>query len=510
MEGDGEEEGGVESLLKWACELGVSDSFPPKTAAQPRTASCLGRTLSVSDFPEAGGRGLGAVRDVRKGEMVLKVPRSCLLTTERLLMDDQCLCAAVKNRRSLSATQTLTVCLLYEVGKGEKSWWYPYLKNLPRSYSTLPTFRQFAVQAFQVDDAIWAAKKARWKAEAEWKEAHALMEELKFKPRLLTFNSWLWASATISSRTLHVPWDEAGCLCPVGDLFNYAAPGGDLAEADDIILTRSVPVGSLSYEEAEYNSKLEQLDTLSQRLTDGGFEESVNAYCFYARQHYVRGEQVLLSYGTYTNLELLEHYGFLLDNNPNDKVYIPLEPGVSSCSSWPAESLYINQGGEPSYALLSTLRLWATPSNQRRSVGHLAYSGSQLSTENEMCVMHLMLKWCNTILQNLPTSIEDDQRLLCSLNQVDSIDIPVELFEVFVKLGAEGRAFLESLGLRSRANVAESMSWKIERALERWKLAVQWRLRYKRTLVDCITYCSNVIDCIHSPGPLEMEVLTDV
>lgn len=46
--------------------------------------------------------------------------------------------------------QTLTVCLLYEVGKGKKSWWYPYLKNLPRSYSTLPTFRQFEVQAFQV------------------------------------------------------------------------------------------------------------------------------------------------------------------------------------------------------------------------------------------------------------------------------------------------------------------------------------------------------------------------
>ncbi|XP_056162896.1 protein SET DOMAIN GROUP 40-like, partial [Syzygium oleosum] len=214
---------------------------------------------------------------------------------------------------------------------------------------------------------------------------------------------------------------------------------------------------------------------------------------------------ILLSYGTYTNLELLEHYGFLLDNNPNDKVYIPIEPGVSSCSSWPTESLYINQGGEPSYALLSTLRLWAIPSNQRRSVGHLAYSGSQLSPENEMRVMHLMLKCCNNVLQNLPTTIEDDQRLLCSLNQVDGIETPVELFDVFLKLGAEGCAFLESLGLQSIANVAESMSWKIERALERWKLAVQWRLRYKRTLVDCITYCSDVIDCIQSPRPLEME-----
>jgi len=37
---------------------------------------------------------------------------------------------------------------------------------------------------------------------------------------------------------------------------------------------------------------------------------------------------VLLCYGTYTNLELLEHYGFLLNENSNDKVFIPLEPEI--------------------------------------------------------------------------------------------------------------------------------------------------------------------------------------
>lgn len=50
---------------------------------------------------------MGAVRDVGKGEMVLKVPKSCLLTIERLLMDDQCLSAAVKNRPSLSSAQVI-------------------------------------------------------------------------------------------------------------------------------------------------------------------------------------------------------------------------------------------------------------------------------------------------------------------------------------------------------------------------------------------------------------------
>jgi hypothetical protein len=78
---------------------------------------------------------------------------------------------------------------------------------------------------------------------------------------------------------LHIPWDEAGCLCPVGDLFNYDAPGhvdnfqsnGDKNEMVDE----------------------EQIDFNSQRLTDGGFEEDANAYCFYARTNYKKGDQVV-------------------------------------------------------------------------------------------------------------------------------------------------------------------------------------------------------------------------
>jgi hypothetical protein len=69
---------------------------------------------------------------------------------------------------------------------------------------------------------------------------------------------------------LHIPWDEAGCLCPVGDLFNYAAPGEETLGSDE-----------------------EQFDPHFQRLTDAGFDEAVAAYCFYARQDYKKGQQVL-------------------------------------------------------------------------------------------------------------------------------------------------------------------------------------------------------------------------
>ena len=39
-----------------------------------------------------------------------------------------------------------------------------------------------------------------------------------------TIRAWRWAHCAVSSRTVHVPFDAAGALCPVGDMFNYAPP----------------------------------------------------------------------------------------------------------------------------------------------------------------------------------------------------------------------------------------------------------------------------------------------
>lgn len=376
------------------------------------------------------------------------------------------------------------------MGKGKGSWWYPYLIHLPRDYDILATFGEFEKQAFQVADAIWAAEKAISKARSEWKEANQLMKEINLKPQLLTFRAWLWAASTISSRTLHVPWDEAGCLCPVGDLFNYAAPGEEVVSSEEVDSRKCIPSFQIS---SPLNGNCtpvstgEPFDAHDQRLTDGGYQEDVAAYCFYARQNYRQGEQVLLCYGTYTNLELLEHYGFLLNENPNDKVFIPLEPEIYSSSSWPKDSLYIHQNGRPSFSLLSALRLWATPANKRRSVGHLAYSGSQLSTDNEIHVMKWIANKCNEILKNLSTSIEEDSLLLSSLDEIQ------ELGKIY-SASREISAFLEANNLRNEEGGNDVLlSRKMRRSIDRWKLAVQWRVRYKNILLYCICYCTGMI-----------------
>lgn len=204
--------------------------------------------------------------------------------------------------------------------------------------------------------------------------------------------------------------------------------------------------------------------------------------------------QVLLSYGTYTNLELLEHYGFLLDRNPNDKAFIPLEPEIYSLCSWPKGSLYIHQEGKPSFALLSALRLWVTPLNQRRSVGHLIYSGSQLSAENEIIVMEWLANNCQVILKNFSTSIEEDKLLLCTIDRMQNCDTPMDLETILSTVGGEARTFLETKGLtdgESRLKLFQSRQ--IWRCVDRWKLAVQWRLGFKTILANGISYCNKVI-----------------
>ncbi|KAL7192734.1 hypothetical protein ACSBR2_024535 [Camellia fascicularis] len=202
---------------------------------------------------------------------------------------------------------------------------------------------------------------------------------------------------------------------------------------------------------------------------------------------------VLLSYGTYTNLELLEHYGFFLDKNPNNKAFIPLEPEIYSSCSWPKDSLYIHPNGKPSFALLFALQLWLTPPSQRRSVGHLVYSGSQLSAKNEIIVMGWIVKNCKVILKKFVTSTEEDKLLLCTIDKMQDFCTPAELGRLLSTFEGEARAFAETKGLiNGKTSVNLLQSRQMQRYMDRWKLAVQWRLMYKKTLADCIAYCSMV------------------
>lgn len=145
----------LENFMEWATALGVSDS-PVINVDEDglqgpnhrQASSCLGKSLCISNFPNAGGRGLCAVRDLQKGQLILRVPKSALMTSQSLISNDHRLSIFVP-KFSLSSTQILTVALLNEVAKGKRSWWYPYLTQFPSNYDILSSFDQFEIQALQ-------------------------------------------------------------------------------------------------------------------------------------------------------------------------------------------------------------------------------------------------------------------------------------------------------------------------------------------------------------------------
>lgn len=207
--------------------------------------------------------------------------------------------------------------------------------------------------------------------------------------------------------------------------------------------------------------------------------------------------QVLLCYGSYSNLELLEHYGFLLKSNLSDKAFIQLDMGIRSSHSWANDSLYIQQDGKPSFALLSALRLWATAPNLRREVGHLAYSGSQISTENEVSVMKWLSKNCQGLLETLPTSMEEDGLLLDVIDKMQNHWSPAVGVQM---LACEGELndFFQANGLQKGDVAGFQLTTKAMRSMQRWRLAVEWRFRYKKILLDCITFCTKMVSYLSS------------
>lgn len=204
-----------------------------------------------------------------------------------------------------------------------------------------------------------------------------------------------------------------------------------------------------------------------------------------------------MSYGTYTNLELLEHYGFILVVNPNEKAFIRLDIDSQKFSSWPKEFLYIHPDGSPSFALLCTLRLWATPANLRRSVGHRAYSGSLLSAENELFIMKWLANHCQNILGQLPTTLENDELLVVIIDKMLDYSSYQKCIDLLSSDG-ELNSFFQDNGLLKEGTADYSLSPKVKKSLERWRLAVQWRCNHKKILLNCVSYCNSLVDRVSS------------
>lgn len=231
--------------------------------------------------------------------------------------------------------------------------------------------------------------------------------------------------------------------------------------------------------------------------------------------------QVLLCYGTYTNLELLEHYGFLLPFNPNDKVHIDL-PGVDDLNPGASRAcqeavspkdLYIDHEGKPSFSLLSNLRLRAAPASLLKTRRHVALAGQQISPESDKVLFQWLKTKCQTVLTSCSTSFQADELLLKIIvahpsmveirkflagckEDTTSTSISIDIFSNAPEhlqrvITNEVESFIASV---FHSDTSSTPSSQEDLRLERWRLAIEWRLGFKKIVMSCISRCSRVVN----------------
>ncbi|GIL45821.1 hypothetical protein Vafri_2966, partial [Volvox africanus] len=152
---------------------------------------------------------------------------------------------------------------------------------------------------------------------------------------------------------------------------------------------------------------------------DGMWDEAAQQYCIVARRRYRRGEQVMLCYGRYTNLELLEHYGFVLPYNPHntallDPALLPVPSAARNSAGSPCltpADCFLHANGQPSWQLLHFLRYCAASPAERRSAGHRMAAGEAATQQGDRRALHWLHVACSRQLDALPTALSDDLEL---------------------------------------------------------------------------------------------------
>mmetsp|Transcript_22667 Transcript_22667/g.31559 ORF Transcript_22667/g.31559 Transcript_22667/m.31559 type:complete len:525 (+) Transcript_22667:2-1576(+) len=135
------------------------------------------------------------------------------------------------------------------------------------------------------------------------------------------------------------------------------------------------------------------------------------------------GEELTVSWGPKCNSELLDFHGFILDNNPDDCVHVNLElnsgdPMYNSKNVLlkaekldPADYKLV-RGGLTSELLLATRIMTLDPSDWRLDFVFGGFPRASLGTHADLAVADFLLKQCRKQYTAYPTSIDEDDEAM--------------------------------------------------------------------------------------------------
>ncbi|KAJ8899372.1 hypothetical protein K2173_018346 [Erythroxylum novogranatense] len=274
-------------IVPWGCNI---DSL--------ENAEALQNWLYLSGLPsqkmaiqkvEVGERGLVALKNVRKGEKLLFVPPSLVITA-----DSEWSCpeaGEVLKRYFVPDWPLLATYLISEASLQQSSRWCNYISALPRQpYSLLYWTREEL-------DRYLEASQIRERAVERITNVIGTYNDLRlrifskyphlFPEEVYNLDTFMWSFGILFSRLVRLPlMDGKVALVPWADMMNHSC----------------------------------EVDTFLD------YDKSSLGVVFTTDRSYQPGEQVFISYGKKSNGELLLSYGFVPKEgtNPSDSVELSL------------------------------------------------------------------------------------------------------------------------------------------------------------------------------------------
>ncbi|TYJ21367.1 hypothetical protein E1A91_A08G059300v1 [Gossypium mustelinum] len=282
----------LNTTLPWGCDI---DSL--------ENAEALQNWLSDSGLPpqkvginkvEMGKRGLVALKKINRGEKILFVPPSLLISSDSDWSSP--VAGHVLKQQNVADLPLLATYLISEANLQKSSRWSNYISSLPREpYSLLHWTRSEL-------DRYLKASQIRLRAIERIADITGTFDDLRrrifskhphlFPKEVFNLVTFRWSFGILLSRLVYLySMDGKVALVPWADMLNHSR----------------------------------EVETYL------NYDKSSQAVVFTTDRAYQPGEQVFISYGKKSNAELLLSYGFVpkQGTNLNDSVELPLSLKIS-------------------------------------------------------------------------------------------------------------------------------------------------------------------------------------
>ncbi|KAF5174967.1 ribulose-1,5 bisphosphate carboxylase/oxygenase large subunit N-methyltransferase protein [Thalictrum thalictroides] len=380
--------------IPWGCD---TDSL--------ENASALQKWLSEAGLPpqkmnlqrvEVGERGLVALKNIRKGENLLFIPPSLVISADSEWSSPEA--GQVLKRNSVPDWPFLATYLISEASFMKSSRWSSYISALPRQPYSLLYWTRSELDKYLV------ASQIRERAIERVNDVAGTYNDLRlrifskyphlFPEEVFNMETFKWSFGILFSRLVRLPsMDGRVALVPWADMLNHSC----------------------------------EVETFLD------YDKSSKGIVFTTDRPYQPGEQVFISYGKKSNGELLLSYGFVPKEgtNPSDSVELSLSLNKSDkCYKEKSEalrkhSLSVSQRfplqikGWP-LELMAYAYLAVSPPDMRNSFEEMAAAAStKTSSKKDMRYLEIEEQALQFILDSCETSISKYTKFLQGSESMD-------------------------------------------------------------------------------------------